>query len=422
MKKIFTLMGVLAFVGTGFAQENNEGLYAEYQLPNPDFEEGWTYNEIKSSFGAGVTYSEETPNCWNSFYTAVGEYAPLALKAMANQTGSVKATTGYDGTGYAALIFSRKNFLQTVSNGNMTNGLIHMGDTNASSEKNYNFSAVDSVSGYCEFVGLPDSVSAYFKFEPKDASLGNASMNMILHSEYEYKDPGLIMGSEDSLKYLVAIAKASIAESKEWMRYSVPFEYNGENYKNEEKRFILASFSTNGKPGIGSDGDSLSIDHIRLIYNSCLKSLKINGVEIDGFEPGIADYKIDGDVPAIENVEAVADGMGATVETAIEGNKLTVTVKGNDFEVNPENVHVYTVTFDDGSGIESYSAENAYVTYSEGQLNVTGADGETVRVYTVQGVKVAEFTADGKGHQLDVEGNSVCIVKVGAKVFKVVVR
>ena len=112
MKKIFTLMGVLAFVGTGFAQENNEGLYAEYQLPNPDFEEGWTYNEIKSSFGTGVTYSEETPNCWNSFYTAVGEYAPLALKAMANQTGSVKATTGYDGTGYAALIFSRKNFLQ----------------------------------------------------------------------------------------------------------------------------------------------------------------------------------------------------------------------------------------------------------------------------------------------------------------------
>lgn len=78
MKKIFTLMGVLAFVGTGFAQENNEGLYAEYQLPNPDFEEGWTYNEIKSSFGTGVTYSEETPNCWNSFYTAVGEYAPLA--------------------------------------------------------------------------------------------------------------------------------------------------------------------------------------------------------------------------------------------------------------------------------------------------------------------------------------------------------
>lgn len=73
-------------------------------------------------------------------------------------------------------------------------------------------------------------------------------------------------------------------------------------------------------------------------------------------------------------------------------------------------------------GIEGYNAENAYVTYSEDQLTVTGADGETVRVYTVQGVKIAEFTADGRGHQIDVDGNSVCIVKVGAKVFKVVVR
>lgn len=417
MKKIFTLMGVLAFMGTGYAQENNDGVY---QFPNADFEGNWTYNEYKSSWGNNVTYSEYTPDSWNSFYTAVGDAAELALKLMANQTGSVKPTAGYDGKG--ALIFSRKNMLGTISNGNLTNGIINMGNSTASHPSNYNFSDIDNPAGCCVLAGLPDSVSVYFKFEPKDASLGNASMNMILHSEYEYKDPGLIMGSEDSLKYLVAIAKASIAESKEWMRYSVPFEYNGENYKNEEKRFILASFSTNGKPGIGSDGDSLSIDHIRLIYNSCLKSLKIDGVEIDGFEPGIADYEIDGDVPAIESVEAVADGIGAAVETAIEGNKLTITVKGNDFEANPENVHVYTVTFDDGTGIEGYNAENAYVTYSEGQLNVTGADGETVRVYTVQGVKVAEFTADGKGHQLDVDGNSVCIVKVGAKVFKVVVR
>lgn len=419
MKKIFTLMGALAFVGTGLAQENNDGVY---QLPNADFEGNWTYNEYKSSWGDNVTYSEYTPDSWNSFYTAVGDAAELALKLMANQTGSLKPTAGYDGEGKGALIFSRKNFLGTISNGNLTNGLINMGSSTADDPANYNFSDIDNPAGSCVFAGLPDSVSIYFKFEPKDASLGNASMNMILHSEYEYKDPGMIMGTEDSLKYLVAIAKASIAESKEWVRYSVPFEYNGENYKEEGKKFLLASFSTNGKPGIGSDGDSLSIDHIRLVYNSCLKSLKIDGNEITGIEPGVADYVLDDDVPAVENVEAVADGIGATVETAIEGNKLTITVKGNDYEANPENLHVYTVTFDDGTGIESNNAGNVYVTYADGQLTVTGADGETVRVYTVQGVKVAEFTADGRGHQIDVDGNSVCIVKAGAKVFKVVVR
>lgn len=420
MKKIFTLMGVLAFVGTGFAQENNEGTYAKYQLPNSDFEETWTYNEYKGAFG-GISYSEETPNSWNSFYSAKGELADAALKLFSDQAGSVKKTTGYDGEGYAALIFSRKNMMGTISNGNLTSGIINMGDYDAANEKNYNYSDITNPTGRCEFVGLPDSVSVYFLFEP-DTVKGMASMNMILHSEYEYKDPGLSMGTEDSLKYLVAIAKIRVSESEEWVKYSAPFEYNGENYKNEEKRYMLTSFSTNEKPGVGCHGDSLSIDHIRLIYNSRLKSLKIDGNEIVGIEPGIADYVLDDDIPAIENVEAVADGIGATVETAIEGNKLIITVKGNDFEANPENVHVYTVTFDDGTGIEGYNADNTYVTYSEGQLTVTGADGENVKVYTVQGVKIAEFTADGRGHRIDVDGNSVCIVKVGAKVFKVVVR
>lgn len=393
---------------------------SDFQLPNWDFEDIWTYNEYKSE--NGVTYSEESPEYWNSFYHADGDFAGAALMLMANQAGSVKKVKGCDGEGHAALIFSRKNFLQTISNGNLTTGIVHMGAMVASDMNNYNYSDLDNPRGHCEFNGLPDSVSVYMKFEPKDASKGNASMNMILHSEYEYKDPGLIMGTEDSLNFLIANAKAAVPASEEWVRYSVPFEYNGEKFTEEGKRYMLISFSTNEKPGVGSDGDSLSIDKIRFIYNSGLKSLKIDGNEIAGIEPGTADYVLDADVPAIENVEAVANGIGAVVETAIEGNKLTVTVKGNDYEANPENVHVYTVTFDDGTGIESNNAGKAYVTYADGQITVTGADGETVRVYTVQGIKVAEFTADGRGHRIDVDGNSVCIVKTGAKVFKVVVR
>ena len=409
-------------VGMLNAQENNDnnGYIAEYQLPNSDFEENWTHNERTNS-GGKVTYSEETPDFWNSFYTAQGAMSSFAFM-LTNQVGSVKPTVGYDGEGYAALIFSRKNALSSISNGNLTSGIINMGSTTANEPENYNFTDIDNPVGRCEFVGLPDSVSVFFKFEPKDASLGNASMNMILHSEYEYKDPGSIMGTEDSLKYLVAIAKASITANSEWVKYTVPFEYNGENYLTDEKRYMLTSFSTNQLPGIGSDGDSLSIDHIRLVYNSRLLSLKIDGIDLEGFDSGVTDYVVEGDVPSIDNVAAVADGIGATIETAVDGNILTVTVKGNDFASNSENIHVYTVEFKGNSSIEDSDYDNISVVCNNGKLCVEGADGENVEVYTLQGMKIATFVADSGWHNIRLNENSVCIVKVGTKVFKVTVQ
>lgn len=424
MKKLFTFMCACATMGFVYAQEDNgnsgNGVLAEYQLPNADFEENWTLNEFRNSEDK-VTYSEETPDSWNSFYTAGGDFASLALKLMADQVGSVKKTVGYDGKGSAALIFSRKNLYQSISNGNLTNGIINMGSYVASDSKNYNYSDLDNPTGHCEFVGLPDSVSVYFKFEPTDASKGKASMNMILHSEYEYKDPGAAMGTEDSLKYLVASARASVAGDGEWVRYSVPFDYNGENYKTEGNIYLLASFSTNEKPGIGSDGDSLSIDNIRFIYNSRLESLTVGGSEIVGIEGDVYEYEIEDDVPAVEDVVAVADGIGAVVETAVDGNVLTVTVKGNDFSVNPENVHTYTITYNDVTGIEESSADNVCVEYTDGKLTVAGADGENVGVYSLQGVKIAEFVA-GDTCYLNFGSDFVCIVKVGDKVFKVVLK
>lgn len=422
MKKLFTFMCACATMGFVYAQEDNgnsgNGVLAEYQLPNADFEENWTLNEFRNSEDK-VTYSEETPDSWNSFYTAGGDFASLALKLMADQVGSVKKTVGYDGKGSAALIFSRKNLYQSISNGNLTNGIINMGSYVASDSKNYNYSDLDNPTGHCEFVGLPDSVSVYFKFEPTDASKGKASMNMILHSEYEYKDPGLIMGTEDSLKYLVAIAKTAVSASDEWVRYSVPFEYNGENYKTDEKRYMLVSFSTNEQPGMGSHGDSLSIDHIRLVYNSQLKSLNIDGVDIVGIEGNVFDYVIEDDVPTVENVVAVADGIGASVETAVDGNVLTVTVKGNDFAVNPENVNVYRFTFDDGTGIVHNELDNVSVAGGDGYLIVSGADGETVEIFNIQGMKIGEFIVNGNDYKLDIGISSMYIVKVGSKVYKV---
>lgn len=390
-------------------------VYAEYQLPNADFEANWTLNQYESAMGAGISYSEETPDFWNSFYRADGDYADAALKLFSNQAGSVKQTAGYDGTGSAALIFSRKNMMNTISNGNLTSGIVHMGSMTADDPQNYNYSDLDNPTGRCEFVGLPDSVSVYFLFQPVDASLGNASMNMILHSEYEYKDPSAAMGAEDSLKYLVARASASVEAAENWTCYTVPFQYNGDNYQAEGKRYMLTSFSTNAKAGKGSDGDSLSIDHIRLIYNSRLSSLTIGGEALAGFSKDVYTYEVATDAPELEQIKAVADGIGATVETVLEDKVLTITVKGNDYTANPENVHTYQIIFTGKpDGISQTGNPEVSVVYADGQLLVSHSDGTVVEVYTMQGILLARFVADGTPRPIDLPRHSIYVVKAGA--------
>ena len=166
--------------------------------------------------------------------------------------------------------------------------------------------------------------------------------------------------------------------------------------------FLLLTFTTNKTAGGGSKEDVVYIDDIEFIYNSKLESLKIGGVAVDGFDKDTYNYTITGDgvVPTEDQIEAVSDGKGASIETTINENIVTIVVKGNDYSENNNNTHTYTLTYQDTrSQLSSLS------------INGTALEGfsKDKYDYTVSGEVPAKdqiiAEADGKGATVDIEIN-----------------
>lgn len=335
MKKFFTLTALLASAALMSAQ-------GVYQIPNADFEGEWKKQTRKK-------YTEETPTNWNSFYSAeTNSTTDMAFGTFLTgaQCGKLsKAPSAHSGTG-AALITAVKNFTGTISNGNLTTGIIHMGSATPDNPENYNFSQMESENGACKFSGLPDAVSFWAMFDSKDTSKGNASANTVLHTDYGYRDPSTSMGVENEAAARIAKAYTEVTPDLNWKEYVVPFEYNENNlyqtYK--DQKYILLSFSTNKVPGKGSDGDALAIDDIKFLYYSELAELSYDGVSV--FEEGKTAYEIDALYDEAKLVCA-SNGKGASVTKTFdeENALLTIRIEGNDISVNPENVHTYTVQF-----------------------------------------------------------------------------
>ena len=290
-----------------------------YQIPNSDFE-AWV--------------SEKEPgNGWNSFASATGQYAPLSSMSPAP-----KKVEGRNSG--SAVELNSKNIFGKKANGNLTTGAINMGSmTPEDSTKNYNFTDLDNEGHYFLFKGTPDSVCLYAKFISGGSENGRG--RFILHDKFEYQDPEL--------------------------------SYTGTTVP-EGEQYMLASLTTNPKAG-GSANDTLTVDDIEIIYNSKLDSIVIAGTALEGFDKETYSYTVTGQTPSIDQITAYSDGKGASVDVAVNESVATITVKGNDFEVNPENQHVYTVTFNNTSAIDVVNAENITVSYANGLITVNGAEG-----------------------------------------------
>ncbi len=335
-------------------------MQAQYQLPNPGFEGTWTSN-------TRGTYTEMTPAGWNSFYKAKTN-SLTALAFTMNQVGPLSQSDDAHRGAYSAKITAKTNFLGSTSNGNLTLGRINMGSTTASDASNHNFTDLSSDTCSYAFSGLPDSVSVWVKVVPALLT-DSASVNFVLHKRFAYKEPHET--AENVAAYRIAYAKnMAIAKTVDkdnnlvWKRVCIPFIYN-EDTMNSTDNFLLASFSTNGKPGTGSGGDALYVDDVQMIYNSQLSDLKYDGTTIAGFKKDVYEYSINKMYAPIE-LQAIADGIGAEVSVSYDPITAVaiVRVQGNDFSVNNANFHEYTLTFIK-RGVEGFYT---------GKLNVTLAD------------------------------------------------
>lgn len=99
--------------------------------------------------------------------------------------------------------------------------------------------------------------------------------------------------------------------------------------------------------------NTLTVDDVKLIYYSRLKSLKVNGVDVPEFAPDTYEYNVDAEMPADASAiaaECMGNSGSAKAEVALDAanNKATVTVTNSNVggtDVDGEESHVYTLNF-----------------------------------------------------------------------------
>lgn len=305
------------------------GAQGIYQFADPGFEQDFV--------------SGEPVRDWHSFATArtedLGWMAPFAKDLS---PAPEHATEGYQST-HSVKLTSKFAGIQGVmganANGNLTTGRINMGSSTPDDAANYNFSDITGGQAL-EFAGTPDAVTFYAKFKAgADNVKRQGRGQFILHAEYPFQDPEV----EEQLNYRVAKASQLIDVSEDWKQYTVPFTYDQD--VKPAKQYLLASFTTNPNPG-ESVGDELYIDDIYFVYNSELASLTYNSESVE--IPSNRTIDLSDQVYDATKLSYTLTGKGATAETTSYDEAtavLTLTVKGNDWSVNNDNQHVYTIQF-----------------------------------------------------------------------------
>ena len=316
-------------------------VFSQYQFSNGGFE----------TWG-----SKGEPTGWHSFATAGG-----TLGSMVQSSEQLEKSSSAHSGNYSALIKSRDVKMLGVhvayANAMLTTGQIIGGSSNAHSSDNHNLSNRGDGMAMA-FTGRPDSMAIWLKSSFKSSSQ-KGRIHVLLHDDADVTDPGTEWSK------VVAVAGLNVEQSASWKRVSIPFYYKGETLsilsdvngssKTENHTpasnsirpsYVLATIASNYMAGDGSANDVMYIDDVAMIYNSSLKSLKVNGSAVSGFSKTKYSYSVSTPYQ-VGCVSFEVDGRGATAETSYNASTYlyTITVKGDDYSSNSSNVHVYTIQF-----------------------------------------------------------------------------
>lgn len=197
---------------------------------------------------------------------------------------------------------------------------------------------------------------------------------------------------------LIAKLEQSISESTKgtWKSMTIPFTYKDGTAIPEYINVIFAANDYFGDRNGIVAGNSLTIDNVKLVYYHALNSLTYNGNKVANFDEGTTEYTLSGKLAEdFDKVKFTIKGVGATYDVAKDeaNNVATITVKGNDYDVNPSSKTVYTIKFDGTVGINGITtstttANGAIYDLSGRQLKtmqkginiVRGKDGKMIKV------------------------------------------
>lgn len=247
--------------------------------------------------------------------------------------------------------------------------------------------------GTCEQADVPGNTAVGV------TSFGNATKkNMINRDRNILNIPTATGGKVTNNTTLIAKLEQSISESTKgtWKSMTIPFTYNDDTAVPEYINVIFAANDYFGDRNGIVAGNSLTIDNVKLVYYHALNSLTYNGNKVANFVEGTTEYTLNGKLAEdFDKVKFTIKGVGASYDVAKDeaNNIATITVKGNDYDVNPSSKTVYTIKFDGTVGINGIttstnSANGAIYDLSGRQLKtmqkginiVRGKDGKMIKV------------------------------------------
>lgn len=354
MKKIFTsLFAATAVALTVGAQ----------QLPNNGFEEAWV-DCVPWTSNNNTTAEGTTPTSWKVSNTVGTKLGPTYL----GKTSVAKKVDGYNSE-------SAVNLFNKSVAGQVIPGYFGLGTPWATASSASGENKAGGEFGGIQFVYRPDAIQFMYqssgdqqptvvaytwngKFVQKDVS-GNIVINgMPTKVDMVDRDRNVIgmtdapQGGEVTEKgTLVALINSRLEESTtDWTKGEFEFTYSAEAAP--EKINVVFSAGDYFSTTLESNS-TLTVDDVKLIYYSRLKSLKVNGVDVPEFAPDTYEYNVDAEMPADASAIA-AECMGnsgsakAAVALDAANNKATVTVTNSNVggtDVDGEESHVYTLNF-----------------------------------------------------------------------------
>lgn len=397
MKKQLLTLALLAVAGTAGAQ---------YQLPNGNFEGGYTDNVT-----IGGNNGNQVPNNWHWFHDKTGsiDASMVAMSAMHNYV----VTDGNNH--YVKLVQGSMG-----GNGNLTTGIINAGNSFAKRDggkSNYNWSdptgkgdnttkVPTDRSGQNEgksaagqtFSGKPDAVKFKYAAYLKNASQ-RIQLRVVVHGEGRYRDPEYSKDNYDDIKWGVATfndTRTLSSKSDKVVLKEAQAEFvAGINQSSITPAAVLVSLTTNEKPGVGDQGNFACFDDIEFVYYHALSSATYDGQAIANFAEKTLNYDLSSQIYDEKKFDYTVKGVGARVVKNYNEatGLLTVTVNGNNISADATSKTVYTFQFKkkdytgmlsalsvNGNDIEAFAEDSYHYTvvgdYTDGCVTATvkGAD------------------------------------------------
>lgn len=219
------------------------------QLENPGFE----YWETVLVGNGPATTSE--PVQWSGLKTSDDPSL-----AQLSPDGTVTQDVGRGGVGYSVLLETIYT-LGVPANGSLTNGRFHA-PQNLNPEEGYIYTDSTNTDWNLTFSWRPDSLVGWYKYDPTGSDKGKCEV--ILHEGHGAL-PLFISGVHDVTANRVGRARFDWTASTngQWVRFSVPFNYDDSRTPTHVLAILTAGDST-----ISENNSKVWVDDLELIYNN----------------------------------------------------------------------------------------------------------------------------------------------------------